>query len=80
MSISREIVPDILNLAKFIHLFKGEDEQLVQNERAISVLQFGKIVAKYVIEFLKDNTVFYNYQFRFRKSHSTSHAIITLVE
>ena len=39
-----------------------------------------KIVATYVIEFLEDNSVFYNYQFGFRKSHSTSHAIITLVE
>ena len=35
-----------------------------------------KIVATYVIEFLEDNSVFYNYQFGFRKSH----AIITLVE
>ena len=41
---------------------------------------FEKIVATYVIEFLEDNSVFYNYQFGFRKSHSTSHAIITLVE
>ena len=35
-----------------------------------------KIVATYVIEFLEDNLVFYNYQFGFRKRHST----ITLVE
>ena len=42
--------------------------------------KFEKIVATYVIEFLEDNSVFYNYQFGFRKSHSTSHAIITLVE
>ena len=55
------------------------------NYHPISVLPFfskilEKIVATYVIEFLEDNLVFYNYQFRFRKSHSTSHAIITLVE
>ena len=37
------------------------------------------IVATYVIEFLEDNSVFYNYQFGFRKSHSTSHVIVTLV-
>ena len=66
-------------------IFKGENEQLVQNYRPISVLPFfskfiEKIVATYVIEFLEDNSVFYNYQVGFRKSHSTSHAIITLVE
>ena len=40
----------------------------------------NKIVATYVIEFLEDSSVFYNFQFGFSKSHSTSHAIITLVE
>ena len=81
LSISRGIVPDKLKIARVIPIFKGEDEQLVQNYRPISVLpffskKFGKIVATYVIEFLEDYSVFYNYQFGFRKSH----AIITLVE
>ena len=85
LSISRGIVLDKLKIARVIPIFKGEDEQLVQNYRPISVLpffskKFEKIVATYVIEFLEDNSVFYNYQFGFRKSHSTSHAIITLVE
>ena len=85
LSISRGIVPDKLKIARVIPIFKGEDEQLVQNYRPISVLPFfskfwEKIVATYVIEFLEDNSVFYNYQFGFRKSHSSSHAIITLVE
>ena len=85
LSISRGIVPDKLKIARVIPTFKGEDEQLVQNYCPIFVLpffsnKFEKIVATYVIEFLEDNSVFYNYQFGFRKSHSTSHAIITLVE
>ena len=85
LSISWGIVPDKLKIARVIPIFKGEDEQLVQNYRPISVLPFfskknEKIVATYIIEFLEDNSVFYNYQFGFRKSHSTSHAIITLVE
>ena len=41
---------------------------------------FEKIVAAYVTEFLEDNHIFFQYQFGFRKNHSTSHAIITLVE
>ena len=34
----------------------------------------------YVIELLDENNILYEYQFGFRKNHSTSHAIITLVE
>ena len=74
-----------MKLARVIPLFKGEDEQLVQNYRPISVLPFfskiiEKVVASYVSDFFDDNNLFYKYQFGFRKGHSTSHAIITLVE
>ena len=41
---------------------------------------FGKIIFNHVINFLNDNNVLYDYQFGFRKHHSTAHAIITLVE
>ena len=76
-------MPDELKVARVIPIFKGEDEQLVQNYRPISVLpffskNFEKIIATCVIDFLDDNKVFYKRQFG--KNHSTSHAIITLVE
>ena len=85
MSISQGTFPNQLKLARVIPLFKGEDEQLVQNYRPISVLPFfskiiEKVVASYVSDFFDDNNLFYKYQFGFRKGHSTSHAIITLVE
>ena len=32
------------------------------------------------MDFIDDNIVFYKRQFGFRKNHSTSHAIITIVE
>ena len=35
---------------------------------------------KYIIEFMDENDFFYKNQFGFRKQHSTSHAIITLIE
>ena len=41
---------------------------------------FEKIMSKYIIEFMEENELFYKNQFGFRKQHSTSHAIITLVE
>ena len=65
LSISRGIVPDKLKITRGIPIFKGEDEQLVQNYHPISVLPFfskivEKIVATYVIAFLEDNSVLYN--------------------
>ena len=33
-----------------------------------------------VVNFMDKNDTFYKYQFGFRKSHSTHHAIITLVD
>ena len=85
MSISQGTFPNQLKLARVIPLFKGEDEQLVQNYRPISVLPFfskiiEKVVASYVSDFFDDNNLFYKYQFGFRKGHSASHAIIILVE
>ena len=55
LSISLGIMPDELKVARVIPIFKGEDEQLVQNYRPISVLPFfskknEKIIATCVIE------------------------------
>ena len=37
-------------------------------------------MSNYIIEFMEENQLFYKNQFGFRKQHSTSHAIITLIE
>ena len=84
-SIKQGVFPDELKLAKVVPIFKTGDEQLVQNYRPISVLPFiskiyEKIVANYLIDFLESQDLLYKYQFGFRKSHSTSHAIITLID
>ena len=34
----------------------------------------------HVIDFLEHNNILYDFQFGFRKHHSTNHAIITMVE
>ena len=85
MSITQGNFPNELKIARVIPIYKGEDTQLIENYRPISVLPyfskiFEKVMFTYVIEFLDENNILYEYQFGFRKNHSTSHAIITLVE
>ena len=84
-SILEGYFPDELKLAKVLPIFKSDDENKIENYRPISILPFfskvfEKIVANHVIEFLDKHNVLYEKQFGFRKCHSTSHAIITLVE
>ena len=74
-----------MKLAKILPIYKSDDEQLVNNYRPISILQFfskifEKIISKYIIEFMDVNKLFYGNQFECQKQHSTCHAIITLVE
>ena len=84
-SIQQGVFPDELKIARVIPLYKGDNNQLIHNYRPISILPFfsrifEKIVFKHVLRFLDDNNILYEYQFGFRKHHSTSQAIITLVE
>ena len=84
-SIAQGVFPAELKIARVIPLYKGENNQLIHNYRPISVLPFfskifEKIVYKYVLDFFDDNNILYDHQFGFRKHHSTSHAVITLVE
>ena len=84
-SIELGIFPDELKLAKVVPIYKSGDHQSITNYRPISVLSFfskvfEKIMYTYLINFVQENNILYKYQFGFRKSHSTHHAIITLVE
>ena len=72
MSITQGTVPNELTIAKVIPLYKGEDIQLIENYRPISILpyfskKFEKVIFRYVIEFLEENNILYEYQFGFRK-------------
>ena len=79
------IFPNELKLAKVIPIFKNGDKQDISNYRPISILSFfSKIFEKtmynHLINFIDKNKILYNYQFGFRKLHSTGHAIISQVE
>ena len=84
-SIAQGGFPAELKIARVIPLYKGENNQLIHNYRPIAVLPFfskifEKIVYKYVKDFFDDNNILHDHQFGFRKHHSTSHAVITLVQ
>ena len=84
-SFENGVFPDELKITKVIPIFKNGDKTDITNYRPISVLSFfSKIFEKTMnnclIKFIDKHDILYKYQFGFRKSHSTSHAIISLVE
>ena len=84
-SISEGIVPDLLKIAKIIPVYKKDDAFLPSNYRPISLLSiFDKLLEKIICvrlkQFLKKHNILYKYQFGFRENHSTSHALIDVVE
>ena len=84
MSLMEGIFPSELKLAKVVPIFKSGESDKVPNYRPISVLSFfskifEKIMCNTVVKFMDKTDTFYQYQFGFRKSHSTEHAI-TLVD
>ena len=83
LSLSCGVFPSELKIAKVLPLYKsGDDVQLV-NHRPVSILPvFSKVLERLmydrVTEFLKNHL--YKYQFGFRKKHSTSIALMVLVD
>ena len=56
----------------------------MSNYRPISILPtlskiFEKLIHTRIYQFLDENQVLYNYQFGFRKAHSTVHAVQTAI-
>ena len=85
MSLMEGIFPSELKLANVVPIFKSAESDKAHNYRPILVLSFfskicEKIMYNNVVNYMDKNDTFYKYQFGFRKSHSTHHAIITLVD
>ena len=64
--------PNEMKLAKVVPIYKNENEQHVQNYRPLFLFVYNRLS--------EEHNILYDRQFGFRKSHSTNHAIITLVE
>ena len=77
-------IPSQLKLAKVIPIFKAGDPDNVDNYRPISLLCtfskiFEKIVAKRLLCYIEKNKILNNFQFGFRKQHSTCHPMLHLL-
>lgn len=79
------IVPVAMKVASITPLFKAGCPKDVSNYRPISKLPcFSKILERAMhnrlTDFLEQNNVLYNKQFGFRKNHSTTFAIVEVVD
>ena len=84
LSLSSGTFPDKLKIAKITPILKTGDACLVQNYRPISVLPafskiFERVVYNRIFKYITDNNILCSYQYGFRPGHSTSHALISLV-
>ena len=85
LSISTGIVPEKLKIAKVIPIYKKKDAEVFSNYRPVSLLPcFSKILERLVFDkcmnFMNTNDILNDKQFGFRSGHSTSMAIIELVD
>ena len=85
LSLSTGKVPDNLKIAKVIPIHKKDDKEIFSNYRPVSVLPcFSKILERLVFnrctEFIENNKILNAKQFGFRVHHSTSMAIMQVVD
>ncbi|MGK2862648.1 MAG: RNA-directed DNA polymerase [Chitinophagaceae bacterium] len=85
LSLMKGVVPSNLKIAKVIPIFKKGDAKLITNYRPISLLSiFNKLLEKLVYKrldsFISKHNILYKYQFGFRKNHSTSQALIEVID
>jgi len=79
-SLSKGIFPSSMKYARVIPIFKGGNDDNMNNYRPISILHifskiFEKIVHKQLYSYLEKNSIFYANQFGFRKNKSTVQAL-----
>ena len=88
LCINKSEYPDLFKIAKVIPLFKKslEDERTEPgNYRPISLLStlnkiLEKILHSRLTRFITKNNILYKYQFGFRRAHSTTLALIDVVD
>ena len=84
-SFAEGIFPNCLKSAQICPIYKKGSADIRENYRPISLLSnlskiFERAMHHRVYNFLESNDSFFDQQFGFRKKHSTSHAILNIVE
>jgi hypothetical protein len=84
-SFTSGIFPEELKLSGVIPLYKNESIHLLSNYRPISLLSpfskmLEKLMSKRLLSYLNKKDIIYKYQFGFRKNHSTTLALIEIVD
>ena len=82
-SLSQGIVPNSLKVSKVTHVDKGGNPMNLSNFRPISTLStltqvFEKLVYKQFITYIENHDILFQFQFGFRKGHSTAQAVDSL--
>ena len=77
--------PEELKIAKVIPIYKNGDATKCTNYRPISILSllnniFEKLLYKRLYDYLEKFEILYQYQYGFRKGHSTVQALVELVD
>ena len=85
LSISQGVFPSKLKIANVLPLYKADDPFLFNNYRPVSLLNvlskvFERIMYNRVSEFLETLKILVNFQFGFRKWHSSYMALLTLMD
>ena len=85
MSVLCGSFPSSLKISKVIPLFKKGNKHDVNNYRPITLSPifskvFEKIVFSRMIHFIESNNLLYEFQYGFRKGHSTTFALVDVIE
>ena len=85
LSLSKGEFINSFKLATVCPMFKKGNSNNINNYQTVSLLSnisnlLEKVMYNRLYFFLEKQNFFYNYQFGFRKNHSTTHAISILVE
>jgi hypothetical protein len=85
LSIESGVVPDQMKIARVIPIFKSGTDSLFQNYRPVSVLPiFSKLLERVVynllIKYIDKHGILFDNQYGFRKTKSTSLALLDLID
>ncbi len=84
-SFEEGIFPTLLKQAEVCPIYKKNDKDMCENYRPISLLSnvsklFERAMHTRLYTFFEKSEIFYDKQFGFRKSYSTNHALLSIIE